>query len=347
MEKTPENQHALISIIIPAYNAQATIVRCIDSLLAQTLKEWEAVIIDDGSFDATYDLCKAYCEKDWRLHLIHIENQGASFARNLGLDIARGEYLLFVDADDELMPSCLERMFCTIKNSDADILLSGISLVDTHGEINTVLPEVPYENRINHYWETLYTLQQSTGLVGYVSNKLYKKRLIDQNNLRFDTGKKVQEDLKFAISAFSHTKSVLFLNESYYLYYFIKKDRTLLDNYGMIDNALSFSEKLASEKYEYNIYQKNICWDVAKILCVCIYHCSNYAEVKHLLVELRENKRFVNMLKYAFPLKKPYYDLVMCLMFCRLPLLVYVAVRSRKMVSSVIHRLKCGMQLEG
>ena len=90
----------LISIIVPIYNSESTLKRCVDSILAQTYQNFELLLIDDGSKDCSGEICKEYAQKDSRVKVFHKENGGVSSARNLGLDNARGEWVTFVDSDD-------------------------------------------------------------------------------------------------------------------------------------------------------------------------------------------------------------------------------------------------------
>lgn len=110
-----------ISIIIPAYNAEKEIVRCIDSILNQTYNCFEIIIIDDGSTDRTLEICKKYAEKDVRILVKSQENKGVSATRNLGLNLSRGKYICFVDADDYLDCRYLEILLKNILKTNADI----------------------------------------------------------------------------------------------------------------------------------------------------------------------------------------------------------------------------------
>ena len=99
----------LVSVIVPVYNAEKYLPACLDSLLAQSLTDFELLLVDDGSRDASGAICDEYAVRDSRIRVFHIPNGGVSAARNLGLDHARGEFVVFVDADDRVMPDHLER----------------------------------------------------------------------------------------------------------------------------------------------------------------------------------------------------------------------------------------------
>ena len=91
-----------ISIIVPVYNAERTLNRCVDSILSQTFQEWELLLIDDGSTDRSGELCDEYASKDQRIKVFHKKNGGVSSARNIGLNYAKGEWITFIDSDDEI-----------------------------------------------------------------------------------------------------------------------------------------------------------------------------------------------------------------------------------------------------
>ena len=124
-------QDILISVIVPVYNVEAYLARCVDSILAQTYHNLEIILVDDGTKDSSDKICDAYAEKDPRIRVIHKENGGLSSARNAGIDIARGEYLGFVDSDDWIEPEMYETMLELAKKHDAKIVCGGRYDVDS------------------------------------------------------------------------------------------------------------------------------------------------------------------------------------------------------------------------
>ena len=121
-----KTESVLFSIIVPAYNSASFIRKCIDSILGQTCSDFELVLVDDGSKDDTLSICNAYAEKDGRVRVIHKENGGHTSARNAGLQIASGRYVLFVDSDDWLAEQTLEACKKEIDLNGADVLIFGI-----------------------------------------------------------------------------------------------------------------------------------------------------------------------------------------------------------------------------
>ena len=105
-----KHENALVSVVVPVYNVEAYIARCIESILSQTHRNLELILVDDGSLDHSGAICDAYAEKDSRILVIHQENAGVSKARNAGIDQAKGEYLSFVDSDDWIEPDHIQSL---------------------------------------------------------------------------------------------------------------------------------------------------------------------------------------------------------------------------------------------
>ena len=124
----------LISIIIPVYNVEEYIEQCIQSVINQTYKKLEIILIDDGSLDKSGKICDAYADRDKRIIVIHKENGGLSDARNKGIDIASGEYITFVDSDDYVEDSFIEDLYTTLINNNAEMSICNIIKVNDKGE---------------------------------------------------------------------------------------------------------------------------------------------------------------------------------------------------------------------
>ena len=118
----------LISIIVPVYNVENMIKRCVESIKAQTFSDFELILIDDGSKDKSGEICDAYEKTDNRIIAVHQQNQGSSAARNKGLSMARGTYLVFIDSDDWVEPNHLQNMLDCLLNSHAEMVISAFYL---------------------------------------------------------------------------------------------------------------------------------------------------------------------------------------------------------------------------
>lgn len=126
-----------VSIIIPVYQGKSYLKRCIDSVLAQSCQEYEIILVDDGSTDGSAEICDEYAEKQKTITVIHKENGGLSSARNAGLEIASGEYVMFIDADDVVHSKMLETELKVLKEENADIFICGLKRFAEIEEVDT------------------------------------------------------------------------------------------------------------------------------------------------------------------------------------------------------------------
>ncbi|MBO6248600.1 MAG: glycosyltransferase, partial [Bacteroidales bacterium] len=124
----------LISVIIPVFNGESYLRSCLESVLSQTLADFEAIVVDDGSTDGSSRICDEFSARDDRIRVIHQFNQGVSAARNAGLELATGQYIFFIDGDDTIVPETLESLYDAASDGDYDIAASGYSLVKETGE---------------------------------------------------------------------------------------------------------------------------------------------------------------------------------------------------------------------
>lgn len=205
----------LISVIVPAYNAERFLSRCADSILAQTHQSLEMILVDDGSTDRTGTICDEYAVSDRRVIVIHQPNKGVSAARNAGIDKSTGTYIVFVDADDALLPNALEQLLSEIQSADADIV-SGSSCRINEGEA----PSVPLSNGNQRVLEGLDSLKGSLEDRGFsyaVWAKIYRKEFV--GSTRFVEGKQVHEDAFFLFECFCKQPRVVLCDKYVYVYY--------------------------------------------------------------------------------------------------------------------------------
>lgn len=177
----------LVSIIVPIYNVEKYLHKCIDSILNQTLKNIEIILVNDGSTDNCGKIIDEYAKKDERIIVIHKENEGQSSARNKGLDIARGKYIGFVDSDDWLHHDMYENLYNAINESNADLCICGR---EAYSEDRILGYQIKLENELidlNEYDIRDY-ISSKLFYKHTVSscNKIYKKEIIKNNNIRFE-----------------------------------------------------------------------------------------------------------------------------------------------------------------
>ena len=182
-----------ISVIVPVYNTESYLHQCIDSILNQSFKDFELLLIDDGSKDGSGKICDVYAEKDSRIRVWHQENQGVSVARNVGLENAQGEWIYFPDSDDIVVENAFEIMMKMI-TENIDYVIGGYEIYDEEGNSTYAISERKQhvitrdEALMEMFAPTDYRYQ------GYLWNKLFKAAIIRDNNLRFVKGIKFNED---------------------------------------------------------------------------------------------------------------------------------------------------------
>lgn len=198
----------LISVIVPIYNAEKYLNKCVESLLNQTLKQIEIILIDDGSTDKSPVICDEYAKKDNRIKVIHQSNGGVSFARNEGLKIASGKFITFLDSDDYIEPNTYEVAYNTAVENYSECVVWGYfcDFVDENEKIVNQTIVIPYAKQ-----RELKQRDTNLNLSGYLWNKLYSKKLLDELNLFFDENITLYEDLLF------NTKYMLKANKSVYI----------------------------------------------------------------------------------------------------------------------------------
>ena len=203
-----------ISIIVPVYNVEKHLSRCLECLLKQTYKNIEIILIDDGSTDRSGKICDEYKEKDNRIDIIHKKNEGVSVARNTALEKVSGQYVMFVDADDWIDENmCLELLSCAVKN-EINMVISPLINVYPETDISKICIKRAIKPQIIKVKNEFSFLEKyATGTIGGV---LYSKKVLDK--LKFDKELFVGEDTLFFAQALKKCESVAYLENGYYFY---------------------------------------------------------------------------------------------------------------------------------
>ena len=210
----------LLSIIVPVYKVESYLQKCIDSILAQTLTDFELILVEDGSPDGCPALCDAAAAKDARVRVLHQKNGGLSAARNAGLDVARGEWIGFVDSDDYIAPEMYETLYKAVQSTGADLALCDYVKVDETGALCTqthvAVPQKSLTGREllqKAYWTT----------VQIAWNKLYRRSLFAQ--LRYPVGK-LNEDFFVIPEICLNTQRAVVVPEV--LYYYVQRSDSIM-----------------------------------------------------------------------------------------------------------------------
>lgn len=205
-----------VSVIIPVYNTEKYLKRCIDSVLGQQEVTIEIILVDDGSNDASPKICDEYALKYPFIKALHILNSGPATAKNEGLRIAKGNYIALTDSDDKMEPLMLHRMVSAGYEFDADIVCCNYKQIDELGNISHL-------NSTNQQ----YVLNHEEGLIHFFSKdkiysqcwtKLYKRQMLTDNHIENDSGLRTDEDFIFNIRAFVQAKTTVIVDEPLYEY---------------------------------------------------------------------------------------------------------------------------------
>ncbi|MEE0974576.1 MAG: glycosyltransferase [Muribaculaceae bacterium] len=234
-----------ISVIIPIYNVEKYLPQCLDSILAQTFTDFELILVNDGSKDRSGNICDEYAQKDSRIVVIHKENGGASSARNRGLDIAKGEWISFIDSDDYVTPNLLSNLTSKSGN-DTSLIISGIHKVDENGNITETRIYNQIDINCSTDFDELFNrniLQKHNGPCA----KLYSQNIIRQFNIKFQEDIISGEDTIFNYNYLIHCDSVKIVDTADYYY---------MSRPGSLTTQGSFPLKF--EKRSYQLYRMAI-----------------------------------------------------------------------------------------
>lgn len=270
-----------VTIIIPVYNAEKYLPRCIDSILAQTFTDFELLLINDGSKDKSGEICDAYAAKDSRVRVFHKENGGASAARNYGLDKATGKYICFIDADDWVDKDYIKHL---LPEEGEDMVICSIRY---EGEESWILP----------LWHKDYNSQDMSNSLNYIVEhmavcspccKLLSRDIIERNNIRFDVDVCAGEDMLFVYD---------------YIIKGVKRLRTIslpLYHYNIVESSLSHRVVPMDTTYyimDALIYKLNkigekFNWDCSHALKGML--CTQFF---NLLAFIKEEQNYLNKIK--------------------------------------------------
>ena len=243
-----------ISVIIPIYNVEEYIEDTLNSLLNQTIiKDMEILMIDDGSFDGSRYIIEKYSLDYENFYAYHKENEGPGIARNFGIDLAKGEYIHFLDSDDYVLPNTYERAYEIAKNNNSDFL----SLFGVRMRRYNITDSYIYNNAFKNIIGTIDSakLEDMPELIWdtFVTNKLYKKEFLEKNNLKFIKEKKYYEDVIFALGAYGLAEKISLTKDIFY--YWRKRENSnfsITQQYSDINN------------FKDRINMINLCYEIAE-----------------------------------------------------------------------------------
>lgn len=281
----------LISLIIPVYNVEKYIRECIDSVICQSYKNIEIIIVDDGSRDNSGKICDKYAENDRRIQVIHKKNEGVSKARNVGIEMAKGKYISFVDADDIINKEYVKTLYNLCKGENADISICGTEDFDCSGKIFS--KSLRYKNNLNSE-EGLKELLNEKYYTCVVWAKMYKRELF--NDIAFNESTKIAEDLEIIYKLIAKSKKISIDTSKIMYYYRDRDDSATAAEYNkdwekeikICEEILNFIKKEYPQLVNYAIKR------YVRINVTCICKILKYSENIDGALKLREN-----ILKYG------------------------------------------------
>ena len=257
-----------LSVIIPVYNTEKYLEQCIESVINQKNKDLEIILVDDGSQDSSSIICDNYASNYPFIHSIHIKNSGPATAKNVGYLQAKGEYISFIDSDDELMPN----MYCTMLDSayknNADIVCCSYKQIDEKGLISHI-DSTQMEYILNQE-EGIKHLLEKDKIYSQCWTKIYKRDILEANNILFVEGLKTEEDFIYNLYAFLNSKIITIVD--YPLYIYTHRESSLSRDY-FKSNLIQFHKNMIL-RLDLTDTQINLKFPQLKIICSA--HCIQY-----------------------------------------------------------------------
>lgn len=329
-----------VSVIVPVYNTEKYLERCLQSIMAQTLKDIEIIIVDDGSKEACANMCDDFAKLDERIKVIHKANGGLGYARNTGLEAATGSYVGFVDSDDYIEPNMCEDLYEAAAKQGADLVISGFCFVG-----GNMFSQAGGDIKKNYFTE--YTVFEKDdmqklllGVVGALPKEpddsrygvsvckcLFRNALLKENNLMFLSERVIlSEDTMFMVDLIQYATCAVGVPEAYYCY--CRNEDSLSKSYKKerFEKSMYFLGELEKqmsktiEKEEYQIYLDRLIQGFGRILCSQeIMHAREcnikFSELRKRLKEICTRAEIKNVLKtypwYQLPIKQAVFAFAM------------------------------------
>ena len=241
----------LVSVIIPVYNVENDLEKCIESILNQTYTNLEVWLIDDGSKDNSPKICDVYEQKDSRVHVVHKQNAGVSAARNTGIERANGDYIMFVDSDDSIAPKAIEHMMERAESTQAEVVICGFHYYFMQeGTVRENIPSMQFEGDSERFLHTVFYDVLIKEFLNPPWNKLIKRELVERCGLRFHEDYSICEDMAFSIMLVHHARKIAILQEALYNYV-LKSGESLVSKFHPnYFEALSFYMDCVKQYFE-------------------------------------------------------------------------------------------------
>lgn len=241
-----------ISVIVPVYNVEHYLHQCIDSIIHQTFRDLEIILVNDGSTDGSAQICDEFAEKDHRIEVIHQQNAGVSSARNAGLEIAHGKYVGFVDADDTIEKDFFDTLFLAAEINQCDLVFSKLAADENYLVNNTKYTR-------NEIADKILPVYLGKDIFNSIWNKLYLNELVKRHNVIFPLDKKLGEDAAFNLEFLEFCDALYYLDYVGYHYREVLGSATrnvCTQNY--LEDAITLFSEEPSDFIKNNITQEDI-----------------------------------------------------------------------------------------
>lgn len=264
-----------VSIIVPIYNLEKKLERCLRSLQQQTYQNLQVILIDDGSTDRSLEICKRFEKEDKRFKVLHHQNKGVSYTRNRGIECATGKYIMFVDGDDICLADMVENYVEVAEQYCADLVIGAIKIIESDGSYLIKYPEKEGEISKKLFWEQV--CMDESGIYGYVPNKMYRLSLIRENQIRFDEKITAQEDFAFALEVFNACEKIYEISYYGYLYYHEENKRVI-----PAENLLHNQIQMKKYAQKYNIDVMPVNERIRKMVYVALFYSESAQQISNI-----------------------------------------------------------------
>lgn len=327
-----------ISVIVPAYEAENTIEKCIKSIQSQSYQNLQIIIVDDGSEDQTASIVKRMAREDQRILLISQENQGVSGARNKGIQYAEGAWVLFVDSDDVIQPDLCEVLFRETLDNPCDLVVGGLTFVKSFERSETKLSKAVYDKKslLDHF-----EIQGNTVIYQNVVCKLYRSTYLKK--CQFPVGVRLGEDMLLNYQYYAYVDSVAVI--PYYGYEYLAHQNSATRNFCEEDfekqfllreKGIEFYQDILGGMGIPAVIEQNFVGNMLGIILTLVSNCSN-RKCRLYLKQYLGDKRLASKLETYTPVNKKFSILKQLCLKKRVTMLILLG---------KINRLRCRFALK-
>ena len=303
----------LLTIIVPCYNVEKYIDKCIASIVSQTYFNLEILLTNDGSSDETGTICDSWQKKDHRIKAIHKPNEGSSFARKTGVENATAEYVTFVDADDWIDENMYYNMMNALLSTNSDIAQCGVCDAYEDGRVQ----HRSYENKdgsfeiVDRIKGVLFIIEGKTWL-SYMCNKIFKKHLFDY--IEFPKGRGLHEDLSIVHILFHHASQTVYLRDEYYFY--LHRSGSITNSNYIFESKLKNSYDTCAAYYErycfieqHPEYQSMLQPISNRAAMLGVFYLWDTIDYPHVFLENAYNEQVERLKQFSLSLRGIFYHL--------------------------------------